>query len=118
LTASTERRDGNKKSPPRSGTGREELRSTWFRPYLLRLRAERGEAALRALLSTAGIPIGLMSDDSGWLSVNAGKRLLRAVASALGPDAVSDRGAWMTHPESLGAYVRMLRVVSDALAAR
>ena len=46
------RRDG-KKSPPRCGTGREELRSTWFRPYLLRLRAERGEAALRALLSTA-----------------------------------------------------------------
>ncbi len=107
-----ERRDGNKKSPPRSGTGREELRSTWFRPYLLRLRAERGEAALRALLSTAGIPIGLMNDDAGWLSVNAGKRLLRALASALGPDAVGDRGAWMTHPESLGAYVRMLRVAS------
>src|SRR6187401_2776176 len=53
-----DRHDG-KKSPPRSGTGREELRSTWFRPYLLRLRAERGEAALRALLSTAGIPVGL-----------------------------------------------------------
>jgi serine/threonine-protein kinase len=79
---------------------------------LLRLRAERGEAALRALLSTAGIPVGLMNDDAGWLSVNAAKRLLRALASALGPDAVADRGAWMTHPESLGAYVRMLRVAS------
>jgi hypothetical protein len=112
MTDVRERRDGNKRSPPRSGTGREELRSTWFRPYLLRLRAERGEAALRALLSTAGIPIGLMNDDSGWLSVSAGKRLLRAVASALGPDAIADRGAWMTHPESLGAYVRMLRVAS------
>jgi serine/threonine-protein kinase len=64
------------------------------------------------MLSTAGIPVGLMSDDSGWLSVNAAKRLLRALASALGPDAVGDRGAWMTHPESLGAYVRMLRVAS------
>jgi serine/threonine-protein kinase len=105
------RRDG-KKSPPRTGTGREELRSTWFRPYLLRLRAERGEAALRALLSTAGIPISLMNDDAGWLSVNASKRLLRAIASALGPEAVAERGAWMTHPESLGAYVRMLRVAS------
>ena len=111
MTDVRERRDG-KKQPPRSGTGREELRSTWFRPYLLRLRAERGEAALRALLSTAGIPIGLMNDDAGWLSVNASKRLLRALASALGPDAVGDRGAWMTHPESLGAYVRMLRVAS------
>jgi serine/threonine-protein kinase len=111
MTEVRERRDG-KKSPPRSGTGREELRSTWFRPYLLRLRAERGEAALRALLSTAGIPVGLMNDDSGWLSVNAAKRLLRSLASALGPDAVADRGAWMTHPESLGAYVRMLRVAS------
>lgn len=111
MTEVRERRDG-KKSPPRSGTGREELRSTWFRSYLLRLRAERGEAALRALLSTAGIPVGLMNDDSGWLSVNAAKRLLRALASALGPDAVAERGAWMTHPESLGAYVRMLRVAS------
>jgi eukaryotic-like serine/threonine-protein kinase len=53
-----------------------------------------------------------MNDDAGWLSVSASKRLLRALASALGPDAVSDRGAWMTHPESLGAYVRMLRVAS------
>jgi eukaryotic-like serine/threonine-protein kinase len=111
MTEVRERRDG-KKNPPRSGTGREELRSTWFRPYLLRLRAERGEAALRAMLSTAGIPVGLMNDDSGWLSVNAAKRLLRSLASALGPDAVADRGAWMTHPESLGAYVRMLRVAS------
>ena len=111
MTDVRDRRDG-KRSPPRSGTGREELRSTWFRPYLLRLRAERGEAALRALLSTAGIPIGLMNDDAGWLSVNASKRLLRALASALGPDAVGDRGAWTTHPESLGAYVRMLRVSS------
>jgi serine/threonine-protein kinase len=111
MTEVRDRRDG-KRSPPRSGTGREELRSTWFRPYLLRLRAERGEAALRAMLSTAGIPVGLMNDDAGWLSVNAAKRLLRALASALGPDAVADRGAWMTHPESLGAYVRMLRVAS------
>ncbi|HYJ10345.1 MAG TPA: serine/threonine-protein kinase [Polyangiaceae bacterium] len=111
-----ERRDG-KRSPPRSGTGREELRSTWFRPYLLRLRAERGEAAVRALLSTAGIPIGSMNDDAGWLSVAAGKRLLRALASALGPEAVPDRGAWMTHPESLGAYVRMLRVASAPVDA-
>jgi hypothetical protein len=112
MVTERERRDGSKKNPPRSGTGREELRSTWFRPYLLRLRAERGEAAVRALLSTAGIPIGLMNDDAGWLSVNASKRLLRSLASALGPDAVGDRGAWMTHPESLGAYVRMLRVSS------
>jgi hypothetical protein len=111
MTEVRERRDG-KRNPPRSGTGREELRSTWFRPYLLRLRAERGEAALRAMLSTAGIPVGLMNDDSGWLSVNAAKRLLRSLASALGPDAVAERGAWMTHPESLGAYVRMLRVAS------
>jgi len=111
MTEVRERREG-KKSPPRSGTGREELRSTWFKPYLLRVRAERGEAALRALLATAGIPVGLMNDDSGWVSVNAGRRLLRALASALGPGAVNERGAWMTHPESLGAYVRMLRVAS------
>jgi serine/threonine-protein kinase len=109
MSETREHRDGKRVSP-RSGTGREELRSTCFRPYLLRLRAERGEAALRALLSTAGIPMGLIDDDAGWLSLNASKRLLRALATALGQDAIANRGAWMTHPESLGAYVRLLRV--------
>lgn len=103
MTEVRDRRDG-KKGPPRSGTGREELRSTWFRPYLLRLRAERGEAALRALLTTAGIPIGLMNDDAGWLSVSAGKPQISGMeASSARRAAHSSSSPW---PSSLSCRGR------------
>ncbi|HYO92989.1 MAG TPA: serine/threonine-protein kinase [Polyangiaceae bacterium] len=98
---------------PTSGVGREELRASLLKPFLLRLRDERGEPAVRALLSTVGIPQSLVDGDSGWISVAATRRVLAALATALGPDALASRGAWMTHPEVLGAYVRMLRVASS-----
>ena len=41
---------------PPSGAGREELRITLLKPYLLRLRDERGDSAVRALLATVGVP--------------------------------------------------------------
>jgi hypothetical protein len=97
---------------PPSGAGREELRITLLKPYLLRLRDERGEGAVRALLATVGIPMSLADDDSAWLSLAATRRTLAALASALGESALASRGAWMTHPETLGAYVRLLRVAS------
>ncbi len=95
-----------------AGTGREELRAAMLRPYLLRLRDERGESAVRALLSTVGVPPLLLEDDAAWLSLAAAQRTLAALATALGESALETRGAWMTHPETLGAYVRMLRVAS------
>jgi serine/threonine-protein kinase len=95
-----------------TGTGREELRTALLKPFLLRLRDERGESAVRALLATVGIPPSLIDDDSGWISVAAARRTLAALATALGERALESSGAWMTHPESLGAYVRMLRVAS------
>ena len=33
----------------------------------------------------------------------------QAFATALGDDALRKRGEWMTHPENLGVYVRLLR---------
>ena len=95
-----------------SGAGREELRITLLKPYLLRLRDERGDNAVRALLATVGVPPALADDDSAWLSLAATRRTLAALATALGDDALSSRGSWMTHPETLGAYVRLLRVSS------
>jgi hypothetical protein len=98
---------------PTREVGREELRASLLKPFLLRLREERGDAAVRALLSTVGIPQNVVDSDSGWLSVAAARRALAALVSALGQDALSTRGAWMTHPEVLGAYVRMLRVAAS-----
>ncbi|MES1179343.1 MAG: protein kinase [Myxococcales bacterium] len=97
---------------PPSGAGREELRAALLKPYLLRLRDERGDNAVRALLATAGVPASLVDDDSAWLSLATMRRTLAALASALGDDALAHRGTWMTHPETLGAYVRLLRVAS------
>ncbi len=102
---------GQRTLPP-SGAGREELRITLLKPYLLRLRDERGDGAVRALLATVGLPQTLVDDDSAWLSLATTRRTLAALATALGEDALASRGAWMTHPETLGAYVRMLRVSS------
>ena len=98
---------------PPSGAGREELRATLLKPYLLRLRDERGDSAVRALLATVGIPSTLVDDDSAWLSLAAVRRTLAALATALGDDALASRGVWMTHPETLGGYVRLLRVSSE-----
>jgi Protein kinase domain len=97
---------------PAKGAGREELRSALLTPYLLRLRAERGEGAVRALLTTVGLPPLFFDDDSGWMSISAARRALAALNTALGDAALAERGSWMTHPETLGAYVRMLRVAS------
>lgn len=101
-----------RRSLPPTGAGREELRVTLLKPYLLRLRDERGESALRVLLATVGIPPNLVDDDSAWISLAAARRMLAALATALGDSALASRGAWMTHPEILGAYVRLLRVAS------
>jgi eukaryotic-like serine/threonine-protein kinase len=94
-------------------TGKEELRTTILLPYLLRLRDERGEGAVRALLATVGIPPNILDDDASWVSVAAARRTLQALATALGEEAIRHPGAWMTHPETLGARVRMLRVASE-----
>lgn len=96
-----------------SGAGREEMRITLLKPYLLRLRDERGDSAVRALLATVGVPPTLADDDSAWLSLAAMRRTLAALAAALGDDALATRGTWMTHPETLGGYVRMLRVATQ-----
>lgn len=95
-----------------AGTGREELRAALLKPYLLRLREERGEPAVKALLASVGIPPSLIDSDSGWITVAAARRALGELATALGEQSLTSWGPWMTHPETLGIYVRMLRVAS------
>src|SRR5690606_15977267 len=105
------------RAAPPSGGGKEELRAGLLVPSLLRLRDERGDAAARALLATGGIPPSILDDENQWISVAAAERALCALSVALGEDAISRRGAWMTHPETLSGYVRMLRVSSKPLDA-
>jgi eukaryotic-like serine/threonine-protein kinase len=91
------------------GGGKEELRAALLKPYLLRLRAEKGEKAVRALLATAGLPGAILENETAWISVAAARRAITALELALGREAIARRGEWMVHPENLGTYVRLLR---------
>ena len=89
--------------------GKEELRASVLKTYLLRVRTEKGERVARQLLAGAGIDPSAVDNETGWLSELAAKRALRAIAELLGRDAIRHRGEWVTHPEALGVLVRMLR---------
>jgi eukaryotic-like serine/threonine-protein kinase len=89
--------------------GKEELRASVLKTYLLRLRAEKGERAVRQLLAAAGIDPSIIDNETGWVSRLAARRALRALAEQLGREAIRNRGDWVTHPEALGVLVRMLR---------
>ncbi len=97
--------------------GKEELRASILKTYLLRVRGEKGERAARQLLNNAGIDPSLVDNETGWLSTGATKRALKAIADQLGPDALKHRGEWTTHPEALGTLVRMLRVAERPIDA-
>ncbi|HXX69626.1 MAG TPA: serine/threonine-protein kinase [Polyangiaceae bacterium] len=98
-------------------SGKEELRASVLKTYLLRVRSERGERAVARLLATAEIDPGAVDNETGWVSQVAAKRALRAVAQLLGRDAIRHRGPWATHPEALGVLVRMLRASTRPLDA-
>jgi hypothetical protein len=89
--------------------GKEELRASVLKTYLLRVRTEKGERAVRHLLAQAGIDSTAVDNETGWVSQLAAKRALRAIADLLGREAIRHRGEWVTHPEALGVLVRMLR---------
>jgi serine/threonine protein kinase len=90
--------------------GKEELRASVLKTYLLRVRTEKGDRAGRQLLAGAGIDPSAVDNETGWVSELAAKRALRAISEMLGRDAIRHRGEWVTHPEALGVLVRMLRV--------
>src|SRR5689334_1721984 len=90
---------------PARGGGREELRAHLLKPYLLRLRALKDDAAVRALMSGAGIPLSAVDDETAWISVAVARRALGAIEEALGPGSLAHCDAWITHPENLGTYV-------------
>lgn len=98
--------------------GKEELRASLLKTYLLRIRSEKGERAVRTILTNAGIDPSMVDNETGWVSTQAARRALRDIAEALGsPDALRQRGEWVTHVEALGALVRMLRTAAHPVDA-
>ncbi len=97
--------------------GKEEVRAYVLKTYLLRIRDERGERAVRQVLVSAGIDPSIVENETGWVSTAAAKRALRAIVGQLGADSLSHRGTWATHPEALGTMVRMLRTAEQPIDA-
>src|SRR5688572_3058162 len=90
--------------------GKEELRASLLKTYLLRIRAEKGERTVRTILANAGIDASMVDNETGWVSTQAAKRALRGICEALGTvDALRRRGEWVTNAEALGTHVKMLR---------
>ena len=97
--------------------GKEELRASLLKTYLLRVRAEKGDRAVKQLLGGVGIPAALVDNETGWVSASAAKRALRAIKDLLGESSLTHRGEWVTHPEALGTLVRMLRIAHEPIDA-
>jgi len=89
--------------------GKEELRASLLKTYLLRIRAEKGESKVRSILASAGIDPSMVDNETGWVSTLAAKKALRGICEVLGMDALKDRGDWVVNAEALGAHVKMLR---------
>lgn len=108
------------KQAPKVGVrqgGKEELRASMLKTYLLRLRAEKGDAVVRTMLGNIGVDPTVLDNETAWLSVQSARRALRALADSLGKDALEHRGEWAAHPEALGTHVRMLRTATSTIDA-
>ncbi|MBX3197309.1 MAG: serine/threonine protein kinase [Labilithrix sp.] len=98
--------------------GKEELRASILKTYLLRVRAEKGDRAVRTILATAGIDPSMVDNETGWVSTHAARKALRGICEALGSvDALRRRGEWVTNAEALGTHVRMLRSAEQPVDA-
>ena len=111
---------GSASELPKGGVrqgGKEELRASLLKTYLLRIRSEKGERAVRTILTNAGIDAGTVDNETGWISTLAAKKALRGIGELLGMDALRQRGEWVTNAEALGALVRMLRSAEHPIDA-
>ena len=98
--------------------GKEELRASILKTYLLRIRSEKGERTVRTILANAGIDPSMVDNETGWVSTLAAKRALRGICEQLGSvDALRSRGDWVLNAEALGSLVRMLRTAEQPVDA-
>ncbi len=98
--------------------GKEELRASILKTYLLRIRTEKGDRAVRTILANAGIDPSMVDNETGWVSTQAARKALRGICEALGSvDMLRRRGEWVTNAEALGSHVRMLRTAEQPVDA-
>ncbi len=97
--------------------GKEEIRAALLKPYLLRLRKERGERHASSVLLTAGIDPDQLDNETAWLSASRARRALRVFAQELGERALEHRGRWAVHAEALGTHMRLLRSAKSPIDA-
>src|SRR4029079_14931645 len=98
--------------------GKEELRASLLKTYLLRIRTEKGDRAVRTILANAGIDPSMVDNETGWVSTLAARMALRGICEELGNiDALRRRGEWVTNPEARGTLVRMLRSAEQPVDA-
>ncbi|GAC1576630.1 MAG: hypothetical protein NVS3B20_08170 [Polyangiales bacterium] len=100
-----------------SGGMREELRASLLKIYYLKLRAARDPEAAREIMIGAGLDPITMEQETAWVSVEAARRTLIAISEELGPEALTDVATFVSHPEALGPWVRMVREVKEPIDA-
>jgi serine/threonine-protein kinase len=88
---------------------REDLRAALLKIFVLRLRATRGDDVARDVLVGAGLDPSVVDQETSWLSVDATRRALIAIAEELGPSWTEGVAACVSHPEALGIWVRLVR---------
>ena len=96
---------------------REELRAAVLMPYVLRLRAERGEEVMRSVLAEARVDEGLISSEREWVSRESACRFMREIVAMFGIDALKHPGHYALQPEALSHMVRMMRVATHVADA-
>ncbi|MEO7092885.1 MAG: protein kinase, partial [Polyangiales bacterium] len=96
---------------------REELRASLLKIYFLKLRESKGEGPARDVLVGAGVDPSWIEQETAWVSVEAARRVLLAYSEELGISALRDVASYVSHPEALGPWVRMVREVKQPLDA-
>ena len=99
------------------GGMREELRASLLKIFFLKLRESKGEEAARDVMVNAGIDPAWIEQETAWLSVEAARRALLAFSEELGVEALRQVSTYVSHPEALGPWVRMVREAKEPIDA-
>ncbi len=85
--------------------------------FVLRLRAVRGAEHARDVLVGAGLDPAAVELETAWVSVEATRRALVAIAEELGPSWADEVPGLVSHPEALGTWVRLVREAKQPIDA-
>ncbi|MGZ5966417.1 MAG: hypothetical protein ACXWP4_02030, partial [Polyangiales bacterium] len=61
------------------------------------------------MLVGAGLDPSVVEQETSWLSVDATRRALLAISEELGPSWADEVAGFVSHPEALGIWVRLVR---------